>query len=278
MLGLVAGFGRLPFDLTRAARRRGRRVLAVGLRGLTDPALASEADRFVWLHLGELGELIRTFREAGVEETALAGKVPKTRLFEQPDTLRLDARAVALLAGLRDRRDDAILAALAAALEDEGIRVLSQSDFVPSLLAPEGCLGKVEPTPEQLAELAFAWPLAKQIGALDIGQTLAVRDRAVLAVEAAEGTDEAIRRAGRLGGGGICVVKVMRPGQDPRFDLPTVGPDTLAALIEAKGTLLAVEAGVTLVLEREETVRQADAHDICLLGVARGGPPGTQAS
>ncbi|MCX5740122.1 MAG: LpxI family protein, partial [Proteobacteria bacterium] len=166
--------------------------------------------------------------------------------------------------------------ALGDALEAEGIRVLSQALYAPHLLATVGTLGGVAPTAAQLADVAWAWPLAKAIGRLDIGQTLVVRERSVLAVEAIDGTDATIRRGGALGRGQVCVVKVWKPGQDARFDFPTVGPDTLETLAEAGAALMAMEAGRTLVLEREAVVRRADALGIALLGVPESGPGGTR--
>lgn len=246
-------------------------MCAIALHGLADSQLEKEVEAFAWLHLGQVEVLLRTLHERGVREVVLAGKVPKARLLADPQALRLDARALAFLSGLEDRRDDAILGAVADLLEAEGVRVRSQAELVPELVAPEGALGARAPTPEELADVAFGWPLAKQVGALDIGQTIVVRDRAVLAVEAIEGTDEAILRGGRLGGPGACVVKVMRPDQDPRFDLPSVGPGTIGTLVEARARMLAVEAGCTLLIEREELLRQADAHGICLLGVSGAG-------
>ncbi len=264
--GLIAGWGGLPRDLARAARRRGHRVVAVAFRGLTYERLGDEVDAICWLRLGELEALIAGLRQAGAGDAVMAGMVPKTMLFEHPEILRPDARAVALIGGLGERGDDAILKAIAETLEAEGIRVRGQGELVPELLAPEGTLTETQPSAEQLADVRYAWPIAKAIGSLDVGQTLVVRDRAVLAVEAIEGTDAAIRRGGALGRAGACVVKLAKPTQDPRFDLPAVGPQTVAAMAEVKAGVLAVEAGRTLLLERARLLQEADAHGICVLG------------
>jgi len=273
-LGVVAGQGRLPFEVARGARRAGRRVWLAALRGFADPALAAEADAVTWLHAGEVGALLAALRAEDVRELVLCGLVPKGLLFADPSLVKLDAAAARLLAGLRDRRDDALLRALADALEAEGFTVASQAAYTAELLAPEGPLGRLAPSPEQLADVAFGWPIAKAIGALDIGQTLVVRERTVLAVEAIEGTDEAIRRGAALGRGPVAVLKVRKPNQDPRLDVPIVGPDTIAVLAEVGARLLAIEAGRTLVLERDELVARADAAGICVLGVAS--PPGAE--
>ena len=271
-LGLVAGEGSLPFEVARGARRAGRRVAAAALRGFADPALAGEVDALHWLYVGELGALLEWLAAEGAVDVVLAGLVPKQHLFSGSGLVRVDARAAALLAELRDRGDDAILRAIGGALEAAGMRLASQAEFARHLLAPEGALGRVRPTPAQLDDVAFAWPLAKAIGRLDIGQTVVVRERTVLAVEAIEGTDAAIRRGGALGRGSACAVKVWKPEQDPRLDYPTIGPATVLALAESGVALLAVEAGRTLVLERAQAVERADAAGICLLGVADSGP------
>jgi hypothetical protein len=271
-LGLVAGHGRLPFEIARGARRAGRRVAAAAFRGFADPTLEREVDAWQWLHLGELAALLAWLAAEGAGEVVLAGLVPKEHLFSGSGLVRIDASASALLAGLRDRGDDAILRALGGAFEQAGLRLASQAEFAPHLLAPEGPLGAVRASAAQLADIAFAWPLAKAIGRLDIGQTLVVRERSVLAVEAIEGTDAAIRRGGALGRGGALAVKVWKPTQDPRLDFPTIGPDTVETLRESRVALLAVEAGRTLVLDRDELVRRADAAAICVLGVPDAGP------
>jgi len=269
VLGLIAGRGSLPLEVARCARGRGRPVAAIAFHGQTDPRLEEEAET-TWLHPGQVGSALAALRGAGVREAVMAGKVPKAGLFSGPAgpaALRPDAEALALLSTLRDRRDDSILAALADWLEERGIRLLGQAELVPGLVGGEGPLGSTALSPEQCADVAFGFPIAKAIAGLDIGQTLVVKDGAVLAVEAIEGTDAAIRRAGRVGAG-ACVVKVAKPHQDPRFDVPAIGPDTLAAMLEAKASALAFEAGRTLVLEREALVEAADGHGIALVGVA----------
>lgn len=271
-LGLIAGSGRFPVCVARSARARGLRVAAVGFREFADPALAAEADELRWLHVGELAALIETLRRAGACEAVIAGQVPKLNLYSDLGPLRFDERARELLGRLSDRRDHSILGALADLLTSEGIHLRPQHELIPDLMAPRGQLGGVPPGPDRLADLAFGWRLAKRAAALQIGQTVVVKSRAVLAVEAIEGTDEAVRRGGALGGPGVSVIKVAKRDQDPRFDLPTVGPSTLRALIAVEAGLLAVEAGRSVLLERDEMVALADQHGIALLGVDPAGP------
>jgi DUF1009 family protein len=266
-VGLIAGFGRFPLEVARGARRNGHRVAAVALRGLSDPALEAEVDRLTWLYLGEMDRLFAFFRDAGVDKVVMAGKVPKTLMWKEPSAFRPDARALALLRNLADRKDDSILGTVASAIEEEGFPLLGQADLSPQLWAPEGPIGGIPPTEDQRRDIAFGWPIAKAIGRLDIGQTVVVRGRAVLALEAIEGTDAAIRRGCALGEKGASVVKVAKPNQDPRFDVPTVGPGTLAILIECGAGALAVEAGQTLILDREAVARGADEHGISIVGV-----------
>jgi DUF1009 family protein len=268
-LGLIAGRGELPLEVLREADRRGRPVVAVAFRDQTDPRVASAAS-VTWLHPGELGSGVSALREGGVAEAVMVGKVPKADLVADPAALRLDADALALLQGLADRQDDSILGGLADFLEARGIRLVPQADWLGALLGPPGVLGTVQPSEAQERDLAFALPIAKAIAGLDIGQTVVVRDGSVLAVEAIEGTDEAIRRAGSIASG-ACVVKVAKPSQDPRFDVPTLGPETLAVLIEAKASVLAYEAGCTLMLNRESVVARANHEGIAVVGLAAEG-------
>ena len=274
-LGLIAGRGRFPLEIARAARRRGLRVAAVALRGHADPAIEEAADEVAWFGIGELEGLIRFFHGAGVRQAVMAGKVPKTDLYTGAQPGGFDRRARELLERLGDRRDESLLAALADVLEGEQVSLRPQAELVPELLPGEGPLGRHAPSDDQRADIAFGWPIARSLAALGIGQTLVVQNRAVLAVEAIEGTDAAIRRGGELGGGGACVIKLARPDQDPRFDLPAVGLGTLAALVAAKAAVLAFEAHRTVVLDRAALVEAAQAEGIALVGVAdpaRGSP------
>jgi len=268
-LGLVAGSGRLPVELAAGARRAGWRVVAVGLVELADPQLAEHVDAFEWAHVGDFSRLFEVLARAGAGDVVLAGKVPKTFLWKRRDAVRPDARAVAALARLRDRKDDSLLGMVVQVIEAEGLRVRSQLELAPDLCAGAGLLGKIHPTPEQEQDIAFGWPVAKAIGALDVGQSVVVQGKAVLALEAVEGTDRAIERGIGLAepGRGVVLVKVAKPEQDLRFDVPTVGLATLRALAKGGAGALAVEAGLTLVLEREALVAEADAAGVALLGI-----------
>jgi DUF1009 family protein len=268
-LGLVAGSGLLPAELAASARRAGWRVLAIGLVGLADAALEAHVDALEWAHVAEFGRLFEVLRAAGAADVVLAGKVPKTFLWERPELVKPDARALAAFAALRDRKDDSLLGAVVQVIEGEGLRVRSQLELAPDLCAPAGVFGKVQPTPEQAQDVAFGWPVAKEIGRLDVGQSVVVQRKAVLALEAVEGTDRAIERGASLAerGRGVVVVKVAKPDQDLRFDVPTIGLATLRTLVKGGGGALAVEAGLTLVLEREALVAEADAAGVALLGI-----------
>ncbi len=267
MLGLIAGRGRLPLTIAIAARRRGLGVAAVAFHGDTDPGLAAHVDRITWIHLGELGALLGALRGAGARDVVMAGKILKTSLYGDLASLRPDSRAIALFAGLRDRSDDAILGAIADVLASEGLVLRPQAELVPELLAGSGRIGGVVASEAQRRDAAFGWRIAKALGEVDVGQTVVVRDRAVMALEAIEGTDAAILRGASLGGPGVTVVKVAKPRQDARFDLPAIGPDTVGVLVKAKAAALAVEAGRTLVVDREPMIELADSHGIALFGI-----------
>jgi len=268
-LGLIAGEGVFPLDVARCARRAGRRLVCVAFHRRTDEGIEELVDAVRWIRPGEVSAALEALRGAGVEEAVMAGKVPKLALLREDSELGLDDQAAALVARLSDRRDDTILSQAADFLAQAGIRLLPQWSFSPDLLVGPGTLGKVRASPAQQRDIAFAFPIARQLGALDIGQTVVVKDGAVLAVEAIEGTDAALRRGGALAAGAVAV-KVAKPGQDPRFDVPAIGRETVEVLAEARISALAFEAGETLVLEREELVARADAHGIAVLGVRDG--------
>jgi hypothetical protein len=267
-LGLIAGDGQLPIAVAHAARAAGHEVCAIGYHGITDPALGVAVDRIDWLHLGEFEALLERFVRSEVNQVVLAGKVSKQHLYGDVASLRPDARALDVISRLKDRRDDSLLDAIAGALGEEGIGLRSQLDFCGELVSAPGVLGAVEPTPAQWEDIRFGWPIARAMGGLDIGQSVVVESRAVLAVEAIEGTDEAIRRGGALGSGEPTLIKVSKPDQDPRFDLPTVGQGTLEAMCESGVRVLAIEAHCTIILERELLLRIADANGVAVVAVA----------
>jgi DUF1009 family protein len=266
VLGLIAGAGSFPLDILHNARNRGYDVVAIAFHELTDPAIGIDA-AVTWLRPGEVSTAVAALECAGVREAVMAGKVPKNFLFSRAERLGLDATAREILGHRAEPGDEALLCAVADHLESRGIRLLPQRQFAPELLAPEGPLGRVRPSPAQAADLDFGWSIARGIAALDVGQTVVVKAGSVLAVEAIEGTDAAIERAGRIAPGS-CVVKVAKPGQDPRFDLPTIGPGTVRALVRARAAALGFEADQTVVLDRAAVVTEADLHAIPVVGMA----------
>lgn len=262
-LGILAGSGRLPFVAAAEARRQGLRVVAVAVREEADPSLAEGVDAIHWVHVGQLGAVIRALREERVTDVLLLGKVEITRLFSRA---RPDLLGAKVLLRARDLRGDSLLEAIADALAAEGIGVLETPRFLGPLLVPAGSLTRRRPTARERGDMDLGRRVARQVAALRIGQTVVVKHGTVLAVESVEGTDAAIRRGGELGRGGVVVVKASRPDQDLRFDLPTIGPETLSALRDASATALALDAGRTLLLDRDRFV--AGANDLDLAVVA----------
>ena len=265
-LGLIAGSGRFPLLFARAAARAGREIVAVAHEGVTDPAIAAEAPGVTWVKLGQHGRIAEVLRAGGCAEAVFCGGIKKIRLFDvRPDWLGLK-----VLARLRSFGDDAALRAISQAMEDQGVRIVSPMPLVPELLAPRGPVGKLRFSEEQARDVEAGLQAARALGALDLGQTVVLKRGVVLAVEAVEGTDACIARGGALargGGHGPVVVKVLKPGQDLRFDLPAVGPATIAALQAAGCSALAIEAGHTVLLDREELAAAADAARIAVEGV-----------
>ncbi len=267
-LGLVAGSGGLPVAAARAIADSGRRVVAVGFEGLTESGLESAVESFRWLRLGQLEALSEALREMGARRLLLAGKVPKTLLFDGSGRVEPDPAAIALLSGVRDRGDEVLLGALADWLVARRFELCAQDEVLRAMRAPRGRISRLPPDPRSLDDLSLGLPVLRALGRVGVGQCVVLKDGAVLAVEAIEGTDEAIRRAGRLGGPGATVIKAARPEQDRRFDLPVVGPDTIATLIEAGARALALEAGSVLLLDAERWVAEADEAGIAVWGFA----------
>lgn len=270
MLGLIAGNGRFPFLVLDAAHRLGRAVTVVAIAEETDPAIDEVARRHGasvhWVSLGELGRCIAVLRSAGVTQALMAGQVKPTQLFSavQPDPVLQGA-----LAKVDVATTDALIAAVADALQEHGITLVDSTTFLGPLLARAGPLTRRPPTEEEWQEFAVGYRVADALAGLDIGQTVAVKRRAVVAVEAMEGTDAVIARAGQLAGPGVCVVKVAKPRQDMRFDVPVVGLPTIEAMRAAGATALSIDAGRTLVLDGEAFVAAADAAGIAVVGRTR---------
>ena len=263
-IGLIAGGGQFPLLFAEAARARGRRVVAVAHVNETLPELEQQADVTCWVKLGQLGRIIKYFRQEGVGETVFAGTITKTRIFH--DVLP-DFKGLTLWNKIDIRLDDAILRAVAQTLEEEGIRVIASTCYLDHLFFPQGLLSRKKPSTAQMEDIRFGWSIARAVGRLDIGQCVVVRDLSVLAVEAIEGTDAAIRRGGELAGSGAVVVKLKKPDQDFRFDLPATGEKTIATLAAVKGAVLAVEAGQSLLFDRTAMVRAADRAGIVVIGL-----------
>jgi DUF1009 family protein len=263
-IGLIAGSGRFPVLFAETAQRRGVEVVAVAHSGETAPELEQAVAEIVWIRPGELEAMVQTFKRAGVRRAVMVGGIAKPRLFKE---IRPDARALKVLARLPELRDDLILRALADELEGEGIAVVESTLYLDEIVPTPGVLGTRPPTEQEWSDIRFGFRAAKVIGQFDIGQSVVVRSGCVIAVESIEGTDATIRRAGQLGVGELVLVKVCKPTQDTRFDLPAVGPATIDLLAQAQGRALAVEAGRTITLDREEMVKRANAADIAVVAV-----------
>lgn len=264
-IGIIAGGGQFPRLFIEAARRQGRRVAVVAHKGESDCEALAGADAVTWVKLGQLGRIIAFFHEQGAKETVFLGTITKTKIFRD---VMPDLKALSLWNKIDRKQDDAILRALAGALEQEGIKVLESTVYLGHLLFPRGVLSKKKPNQAQRQDIAFGWHNARAIGRLDIGQCVVVRDGTVLAVEAIEGTDATILRGGGLAKEKAVVVKVKKPGQDFRFDLPATGVTTIETLAKVKGAVLAVEAGQSLLFDREEMIAAANRAGIVVVGVS----------
>lgn len=268
-VGLLACAGNFPLAFARKARECGVPVVCVAVAGMADPALQDLCHQFYWLRRLSLGFTVRAFRRGGVSRWAMAGKFHKHLLYQPWRWFRLipDWRMIRFYF-FRPRRannDDSLLLGLIDEFRTYGLECVSPLDLVPELLVREGVLTRRRPTPAEYRDIAFGWHLAREMGRLDVGQSVMVRERAVLAVEAIEGTDRAIERAGELcGRSGFVVVKVAKPGQDRRFDVPTVGKQTIETMRRAGAKVLAIEAGQTILLDEAETIALADRYGISI--------------
>ncbi len=272
-IGVIAGMGTFPHLVAAGARAAGRRVIVVGLRECADETLRNESDAFYRAGIVQAGRWIRIFRREGVRHAVMAGGVDKTRMLRQSWwrqwlAYRPDFTSIRIwYFGAGDRRNDTLLRATADEMARRGVELIDSTTFTQDAMAPEGVLTRARPSAAQEADIELGWRMAREMGRLDVGQSVAVKDKDVIAVEAIEGTARMIARAGELcRAGGWTLVKVAKPNQDMRFDVPTVGPATIEQLVAARAGALVVEAGKTLMLEREKLVSAADAAGMVVIG------------
>jgi DUF1009 family protein len=270
-IGLIAGNGRFPIIFADNARKLGYHVSAVAHEGETEPELASHVDRIHWIKIGQVSKLIKAFKEDRVHQAVMLGGIKKTHVFT---TVRPDFRTLAMATRLALWKDDDILREFAKELEQEGIAICESTFGLEGILVEEGPLTARTPTEKEWEDIRYGWDVAHDIGRLDIGQCVVIKDRVVVAVEAVEGTDGAIKRGGELAKEGAVVVKRSKPQQDLRFDLPAIGPRTIEVMASVKASVLAVEAGRTILLDREIMLDKARSARIAIVGIAKVEPSG----
>jgi hypothetical protein len=262
--GLIAGNGRFPFLVIEGAGRAGVSLSVAAIREETDPEIERVAERVEWVGIGQLGKMIRFFKREGVERAIMAGQVKHAQIFSGALP---DVRMLKMLLRLPRRNTDALIGAVAEELASEGIELIDSTYFLQDHLPPVGQLSRRAPTERERGDIEYGLEIAREIARLDLGQTIVVRARACVAIEAMEGTDETIRRAGRLARGRLTVVKLAKPNQDMRFDVPVVGTPTIERMVEAGATCLCITAGKTLMFDREPLLRLADEKRIAVVAV-----------
>lgn len=270
-IGLLAGSGRFPITFAEAARKQGHFVYGLGVMGMASDELASICHQYKALPIGRIGKAIRLFNSANIKEVVMAGKINKQVLFKPWRILQLlpDWRTLHMwyCIATKNKKDDTLLLSVISEFERDNITFHSALDYCPELLVKHGFLTRKKPSQQQWKDIHFGWGLAKEMGRLDVGQTVVVNDTAVIAIEAIEGTDSCIRRAGQLCKRGITVVKVAKPQQDMRFDVPTIGVTTLETMREAGANVLAIESDKTILLDQEEVIALADKLGIAIVAV-----------
>ena len=262
--GLIAGNGRFPFLVIEGARRAGAQVSVAAIREETDPQIERAVERIVWVGLGQLGKMIRFFKREGVERAMMAGQVKHVQIFSGSIP---DVRMLKLLMKLPRRNTDALIGAVADELASEGIELIDSTYFLQDHLPQAGQLSRRAPDERERGDIGYGLEIAREIARLDLGQTIVVRSRACVAIEAMEGTDATIKRAGQLARGRLTVVKLAKPDQDMRFDVPVVGLPTIESMIEAGATCLCLTAGKTLMFDRDQMLRLANDHRIAVIAV-----------
>jgi DUF1009 family protein len=261
--GLIAGNGRFPFLVLEAARSQGIDMVVAAIKEETSPDIERQARTVHWLSLGQLGKLIKTFKAEGVNKAIMAGQVKHKQIFSG---ILPDLKMMQVLASLATRNTDSLIGAVARVLEDEGIHLIESTLFLEPLLPRPGVLTKRPPSEDEQKDLEYGYKLARELGRLDVGQTVVVADAACVAVEAMEGTDAVIQRAASLANGrALRVVKLAKPNQDLRFDVPVIGIPTVEVLRRSGATAMAIEAGKTLMIDRDELLREADAAAITIV-------------
>lgn len=265
-VGLIAGIGNLPVEFMRAAQHEGYEVVVISVVTEGAPELQAEADAYYQISVFKSDTVIKTFLKEGVTDVTMLGKVTKEHLYKKITTIP-DMRTIKLLNRLRNRKDDTIMLAIVEELEKEGLAVADQTKYIRSLMPPVGVMTMRKPTEVEQLDIEFGFTLAKQMGALDIGQTVVVKEQAAMAIEAIEGTDECIKRGGALGREGAVVVKTAKPNQDVRFDVPAVGMKTLESMITGNCKVLAMEAKRTIFVEQEAVLQKANELGIVICAV-----------
>ena len=263
IIGLIAGNRQFPFLFARAARDQGYKIVVAAIVGDTSPLLYFFVDKFQYFKVGELKKLFEYFRENSVSQVIMAGQVNQDNLFNP--AVKLDEEFQALSDALRDRKADTIFSAVADRLNKEGMSLLDSTFLLKKYLAPKGTLTKRGPSVSELKDIEFGLTIAKLMGGIDIGQTVVIKEKAIVAIEAMEGTDHAITRGGKIAREGAVIVKTSKPAQDSRFDVPVIGPRTIQTMVLVKAACLAIEAGKTLIIDREKTVNIANKAGICLV-------------
>jgi hypothetical protein len=262
--GLIAGNGKFPFMVVEGARQAGARMVVAAIREETDPAIEQLADRVEWVGIGQLGRMIRFFKDEGVEKAIMAGQVKHVQIFSRAVP---DARMLKVLLRLPRRNTDSLIGAIATELQSEGIELINSTYFLQQHLPQTGTLTRRQPDKHEREDIEYGLEIAREIAGLDLGQTIVVRGKACVAIEAMEGTDETIRRAGRLVKKRLTVVKLAKPNQDMRFDVPVVGVPTIETMHESGATCLCLTAGKTLMFDREEMIRLANDRKIAIVAV-----------
>lgn len=264
-IGLIAGKSDFPLLFAKAAKSKGVKVIAVGIEGETKPEVERLVDKFYWVKLGELSKVLEIFKAEGIKKAVMAGGITKSRIFNE--ALKIDGLMKSILVKALDKKDDTLLSMITSTLKSAGVELLDSTLFLEGLLPKEGVLTKAKSSSAQEEDIKFGAKIAREVAGLDVGLSIFVKDKAVIAVEDIEGTDAMIRRGGRLAGPGGVVIKVARPKQNMKFDIPVIGPQTIRSMAEAKASCLAIEAEKTLIIDKEETVALADNSGISITAV-----------